>query len=204
MKKWAKKIITILGIIALFWTILTFIAQIEGPEKTAVFGSPNAEKTALVVYDPDLFYNLDEQVCHSFAKGLESNGWLIKVATVAAAKQMDIQSFDLYVFCANTYNWAPDWPITGFIRNLDLNGKQVAAITLGSGSTKRAKRIFESNIKDRGANLLGSKTYWLMRPNDESRIDESNISVAVEMAYDFGRETAQQMESVYNHLKSSD
>ena len=42
-----------------------------------------------------------------------------------------------------------------------------------------------------------------MRPNDESRFDESNIKVAIDMANNFGQETAQQMESVFNHLKSS-
>ena len=152
-----KKILTILGIIAIIWTGLTFIVQFKGVEKMVVFGEANVGREALVVYDPDPLYNLDEQVCESFAKGLVTKGWIAKVATVAAANKLPDQQFDLYVFCANTYNWAPDWAISGFVKKLDLNEKPVAAITLGSGSTKRAKTVFETIIKKQGANLLGFK-----------------------------------------------
>jgi len=202
MKKRTKRILAILGVIAILWTGLTFIVEFTGPEKIAVFGEASEAKEALVVYDPDPIYNLDEQVCQSFAKGLVKKGWNVKVATVAAANKLPEQQFDLYVFCANTYNWAPDWSITKFVKKLGLEGKSVAAITLGSGSTKKSKSVFENMIKDQGANLLDSKTYWLMRPNDESRMEESNIKVALEMANDFGKEIAQRIESISNQVKS--
>ena len=48
-------------------------------------------------------------------------------------------------------------------------------------------------ILDKKANLLDSRPLWLMKPNDESRAKESNVTVAVSMAYSWGAEIAKQM-----------
>ena len=162
--------------------MLTLLVQIYGPEKSFQFGERIATQNALVVYHPDLFYNLDEQICKGFAEGLARQNWLVDVATVKAAKKMEVE-YDLYVFCANTYNWAPDWAISNFIKSHpNLEAKPAVAITLGSGSTGRAKRLLESQIKAKKAKLIDSQTYWLMRPNDETRMGESNVNVAIDMA----------------------
>ena len=63
--------------------------------------------------------------------------------------------------------------------------KAAIAITLGSGSTSRSKRMLEDYINGTGAELIASRTYWLLRPNDESRMDESNVAVACDRVYDF-------------------
>lgn len=150
-------------------------------------GNPASIKKALVIYNPDLFYNLDEHICIAFAEGLFENGWYSKVATVSLAEKLSEDPFDLYVFCANTYNWAPDWPTRNFIENHSgLRGKNVVAITLGSASTERAQRVLETVIKNKGTHLIGSQVFWLMRPNDESQTEVSNVEIGVEMAREFG------------------
>ena len=59
-----------------------------------------------------------------------NQGMNVNVATVAAANGLKNQSLDLYVFCANTYNWRPDWPVSRFINKPHpLKGKPVVAIT---------------------------------------------------------------------------
>jgi hypothetical protein len=131
---------------------------------------------------------LDEQVCISFAKGLGKEGWHSLVATVAAASTFKIEDFDLLVFCANTYNWSPDWPTSRFIKGLDLEKKRVVAITLGSGSTKTSQEQLENLITNKGGHLMGSKSYWLMRPNDETRSNASNVKIANEKAEKFGEQ----------------
>ncbi len=70
-----------------------------------------------------------------------------------------------------------------------------------SGSTNRSKRILEKLIKQKEAKLINSKVYWLMRPNDESKMNESNVNVAVEMANIFGNQVAQYFENEKNNLK---
>ncbi len=176
-----------LGVILLIWVFLSIFVEQKGQRVSNIFGAFQA-RNALIVYDPDPFYNLDEQICLSIAKGLSENDWGVKVVSVAAANNIENETFDLYVFCANTYNWAPDMAVSNYIDEHDkLQNKDVLAITLGAGSTLRSQRVLEDIIRKKGSNLIDSKSYWLLKPNDENRINESNVAVAVEMARELGR-----------------
>ena len=193
-----KKLLKVTGFTLLavgaVWTTLTIWAESAGPARSWKLGNPAAKKRALIVYDPDPFYNLDEQVSRSFGQALADNGMQVTVATVKADKKSPEQSIDLYVFCANTYNWAPDWSVSNFIKKeIQLNGKAVVAITVGSGGTESAQKGLEKLILNRKATLLDSRSLWLMKPNDEARGKESNIAVAVSMAYAWGQAIAKQM-----------
>ena len=180
--------------ILIFWLILTVWAQYAGGTKVAIVGDKDAAKRALIVYNPDPFYNLDEQVCTSFAEGVAGHDFTSKVATIKAAKN-DTDDYDLYVFCANTYNWSPDWLIQRYIKKYpNLEVKNAVAITLGSGSTKRAKRLLDRTLCNRNVVLLDSREYWLNRPNDESRMEEKNVKVANDLARQFGDEIGRQIE----------
>ncbi|MBT8184185.1 MAG: hypothetical protein KJN76_05050 [Eudoraea sp.] len=177
--------------IALLWIGLTIYVQAPGSAQTFSYGNADVGRTALIVYDPDPFYNLDEQLCKSFAEGLATKSWQVRVATVRAADQINADETDLFVFCANTYNWAPDRGIKNFITSAAaLKEKPVVAITLGSGSTARASRLLEELITSQGGQLLSSKQYWLMRPNDEGVADKSNIAIAKEQVFLLGTEIA--------------
>lgn len=182
MKTFLKRLVKILLVIVVLWVLLTIWAEGVGPKRIFQLGTAGNKGTVLIVYDPDPFYNLDRQVCEAFGKVLADSGWKINMATVAAAEQFNDSSVNLYVFCANTYNWAPDWAVTRFIKTEALlSGKKAVAITLGGGSTRRAKRVFENIIKSKNAHLIDSKTFWLWKPNDESRMKERNVEVAVDM-----------------------
>lgn len=182
--------------IASVWIVVTFWAESTGAKKSWELGSKASTKKVLIVFDPDPFYNLDEQVSRSFGKALADNGLNVRVATVKAAKELANQPFDLYVFCANTYNWHPDWAVTDFIKEqVALEGKSVVAITLGSGSTETSQKALEDLIINMKANLIDSHSLWLFKPNDESRMKESNIKVSVSMAYAQGEKIAKQFES---------
>lgn len=190
-----KKLLKVTGIsvlaIGVVWTILTVWAERVGPKRSWQLGPQTAKKRVLIVYDPDPFYTLDEQVSRSFGQALADHGMRVTVASVAAASELDNQSIDLYVFCANTYNWRPDWAVTDFIqKQANLDGKSVVAITVGSGSTEDSQKALETLIRDKKANLLDSHSLWLLKPNDESRGTESNVAVSVSMAYSWGNELA--------------
>jgi ABC-type Fe3+ transport system substrate-binding protein len=180
--------------IAVLWIILTIYVQAPGNAEMFTYGNSNKGKTALIVYDPDPFYNLDEQLCKSFAEGLTQKSWQARVATVSAAEQLNTGEIDLFVICANTYNWAPDSAVKHFIANTGaIKGMPVVAITLGSGSTARASRLLEALITKRGGQLITSKQYWLMRPNDEAVTDKSNVDMAKEHVFLLGKEIGIQL-----------
>lgn len=184
-------LIYIVGGILLFWVILTIITQYIGRADTFEVEENAQALRAALIYNPDPYYNLDEQVCNSFGEGLQEAG--IAYAVVPTQNFNTNVEFDLYLFCANTYNWAPDWGIQQLIRQLDLTNKPVAAITVGAGSTQAAKRKLERLLNKQSAQLLGSETYWLLRPNDEHRPDEDNVFVAMDLAKSFGEKIGEQI-----------
>jgi hypothetical protein len=194
MKKNLKRLGLTLALILVAWTVLTFWVESKGPARSVELGGSQNGQRALIVYDPDPFYNLDQQVCEAFGQSLANNGWKVMVATVTAVNKKQTDHFDLYVFCANTYNWSPDWSVRDFIiDNQSLDKKNIVAITLGAGTTGRSKRILESLIKDKHANLIDSRAFWLWRPNDESAIQESNVVMAVNLTKEWADTISKQI-----------
>ena len=174
------------------WILLTVWVQRTAANKTWQVGNAATGPLALIVFNPDPIYNLDEQISLAFGQALAKHKFRVQIATVTAAMRI-VDQPDLFVLCANTYNWRPDQAISNFVRSHSLSGKKVIAITLGSGSTEASQRRFENLIKEKKANLIGSKSFWLMKPNDETRMDESNVNVATEMAYQWGEEIAKRL-----------
>ncbi len=168
--------------------------SLRGKEELGIAAS---DKRALIIYDPDPFYNLDEQVCLSFGRALSDSGLFVNVATAAAAGEIiNAPAFDVYVICANTYNWRPDWAITRFIEEHGpWEQKSIVAITLGSGSTASSQKKLEKLIVKYGGKIMDSRSLWLMRPNDESRMEESNVEVARSIAYRWGLDIAGRVKS---------
>ena len=133
-----------------------------------------------MVYDPDPFFNLDERVCRSFGEALGEKGMEANVLSVAAAREIQLSSYDVYIFCAITYNWGPDLAVTNYIKEQKtLDNKPVIAIILGAGSTSLSGERLEQLIVDHHGRIIDSRAVWLVRPNDESRLNESNVQVAV-------------------------
>ena len=186
MQPFGHTMIKILSTIVFIWVGLTFYVQIDGKVFQEEFGVPSVKDSVLIVFDPDPFYNLDQQVCRSMAKSLAREGWFAVVSSVSLAKSIQVP-YDAYVICANTYNWEPDWAVTRFIyQSPFLKNRPVTAITLGAGSTGRAQSVLEDKLRAKEARLILSDSYWLLRPNDESMMEESNVEVAKNMATELG------------------
>ncbi|MDX2045437.1 MAG: hypothetical protein SFU87_01540 [Chitinophagaceae bacterium] len=183
MKKFLRRALYVMLAVVVVWIILTIWAKAEGGTKQWSYGNNSAPQKILIVYDPDPFYNLDEQVCKAFGEPLAIKGVQVTVATVAAATKMESRRFNGYVFCANTYNWQPDWAVSRFIKNHQgLKDKPAIAITLGAGSTAASQKALEKLILKKEAHLAVSCSFWLLKPNDESKMNESNVKVATVMA----------------------
>lgn len=190
-----RYLVAALILVVVGWTALTIYVETTGPSKQWAFESGNAKKTALVIFDPDPFYNLDEQVCKSFGKALAESEINAQVATVAAAEQFKSKEFDVIIYCANTYNWRPDWAVISYIEDhgVSFQNSSIVGITLGAGSTEASKEHLEKIIINSGGKLVGSYSLWLRRPNDETRIKEPNVEVAVAMAHDWGKQIAEKI-----------
>ena len=190
MKKFSKMIYITLGLLAL-WVLITVVTQFTGKADSLAIGDLlTAQKTAVIIYNPDPFYDFDRQICESFAEGLAKEGVASLILPTNQFKGMT-QDYSLYVFCANTYNYAPDWNISRLIRKMDLNDKPTVAITVGAGTTNQAQRKLENRLLKQKAKLIDSRTYWVLRPNEDSRIEEDNVVVARDMADQFGMAMAQ-------------
>jgi hypothetical protein len=195
MKKLLKVIIYSCLAIVVAWGLLTLWVEAEGTEYTWSTGNPASESKVLIVYDPDPIYDLDKKVCASLAEGFKEKNIFVTIATVAAARKLDCQTYGTYVLCANTYNWRPDWAVTGFIKAIDLKNKKVFAITLGAGSTEASQNALEKLLIYKGAKILESHPLWLWRPNDESNLKESNVEIARAQAKKWAAEIAEKIPS---------
>jgi hypothetical protein len=192
-RKLLRYLFGLLFILLVLWGVLTLYVEQKGPERNVDLGNVNGNRNALVVFDPDPFYNLDEQVCRAFGEGLALNNFRVKVASVTTAEKLRKDDYDLFVFCANTYNWRPDWAITSFAKEVIRleEGKPVIAITLGAGSTESAEQALAKLVVNSGGKLLNSYTLWLWRPNNSQTSKYSNVEVAVSRAFEWGTETSQ-------------
>lgn len=178
-----KKIVKWVAAILFIWIVLTVWVEKEGPYDTWNMGNLESSKKALVLYDPDPFYNLDQQICEAVGSVLADNDFNVTLATVAAIKEIKTTDYQLYVFCANTYNWEPDWAICRAIeKQIPIAHKSAIAITVGAGSTTNSQKVLEKLIENKKAKLLGSKSFWLWKPNDTARTEESNVKVALEIS----------------------
>jgi hypothetical protein len=197
MKKkiFIRYLIATIVLVIIGWTALTIYVEKTGPSRQWTLESENGQSTALVVFDPDPFYNLDEQVCLSFGKALAENGINVQIATVAAAEQLKSKKFDVIIYYTNTYNWRPDWAVANYIEDCNNTSQHISsvAITLGAGSTEASQKHLETVITASGGKLIGSYSLWLWRPNDEKKMKEPNVEVAVGMAYDWGKQIAKQI-----------
>lgn len=189
MKKTLLTFSALVVILVGVWGILTWSVQKERPARVTTYGFDDCTHQALIVYNPDPMYNLDEQVCRAFAKGLVSQNWTATVATVSGAKQLNPTDFNLLVVCANTYNFAPDKVVMNYIAEHNLTAVKAVGMVVGSGTTEQAKKRLQAALAKARVELLSMEDYWLLRPNDETAPAElSNVEVAIQQAQTLGSE----------------
>lgn len=177
-----KNTMIVITLISAFWVLLTFYVQNFGNEVSLQIGDESTcVRNALIVLNPDPIYDFDKQICMSTASGLNTRNICSKIVSVENAPR-DVSKFDVVVFCSNTYNFQPDWKVTKYIKRIELSNIDVVAITLGAGSTETAQKSLEKLLVERNANILSSNSYWLLKPNDETRAKEDNIEIARVMA----------------------
>ncbi|MEM7573706.1 MAG: hypothetical protein AAF433_12425 [Bacteroidota bacterium] len=196
--KWLRGLFFTLFTGVLIWLGLTMYVQMPNGHYIASFGPDTAPQRALILYDADPFDNLDQQLSTAFASGLTNRGWNATVSTVKAIRKEPLFDYDLYVFCANTYNGEPDWTISHYLRSeIDLSGKAVVGICVGAGATARAQRTLECKINKAGGFLLDARSFSLARPNDSDDQSKLQLEAARTQVMEWAAElVAQQLVAV--------
>jgi hypothetical protein len=143
---------------------------------------------ALVLYHPSRDAAFSDDLSLAVAEGLAAAGLAVDRATLTSLTPERPGGYAIVAVVSNTYYWAPDRPTLRYLRRARLEGTPVLGIIGGAGSTRRSERLLEAALEGAGATVLGTRSYWLLRPNDDTRTDESNRDVALELARQFARD----------------
>lgn len=180
MKRAFKISLYVVIVLGMVWIGLTLWVQQPG-EARLYQRNENSVRSMWIIYDPDPIYDLDRQIAEALADTWAQYPWQVNVATVAAMPD-NVSGAEVFVFIANTYNWRPDWAVTKAIDRCELTNKKCFAIALGAGSTEDALTHLIERLKTYGAQVLDGKSFWLLRPNDEQRMEADNVPVALDVA----------------------
>lgn len=186
MRKTIKLALWILAIAVASVTIL-----VEFPSAFVIEEIKNAAgPKALILYHPSRDTRFSDDLSLALAQGLHQGGVQVDRATMSPGTPDAFHSYRLIAIVSNTYYWTPDLPTLWYLRRAHLKSNALIGLIGGSGATDRAKEILAQSLRDTGSTLIGVRSFWLLRPNDKSRLSEPNRGVALDLARQFGRETA--------------
>lgn len=173
-------------LLAALAVVSVMVQREAAPEQQALGGA--GPRKALVLYHPSRDARFSDELSLALAAGLKDAGLAVERATLTAALPSQPQGYALLVVVSNTYYWAPDLPTQHYLARARLQGQAAVGVIGGAGATARSQRLLEEALRASGAQVLGVRSWWLMRPNDENRLSEPNRAVALEKARAFGAE----------------
>jgi hypothetical protein len=182
-----KKILKIFGVMVLLALVaITITVEREADYRLETLGNSGV-KSALVLYHPSRDAHFSDELSLAVAEGLVTTGLSVDRATMTNKTPSEFKHYALIVVVSNTYYWTPDLPTLNYLDRAQLTDIPVIGVIGGAGATARSERLLGEALADSGARVLHTQSYWIFRPNDESRMSESNRAVAKELARQLGR-----------------
>jgi hypothetical protein len=175
------------GILGVGLAIVSVVVQTEGDYVLEDLGGDGPGR-ALVLYHPSRDARFSDDLSLAVAEGLQEVGLSVHRATVTSGTPRQPQGYTMIVVVANTYYWTPDRPTRRYLARARLGGTPVLGLMAGAGSTGRAERVLAEALRETGAEVIATRSFWLWRPNDENRTDEPNRGVALQLATRLGAE----------------
>jgi hypothetical protein len=192
MKKGLKTIAWVLmsltGVGLLGAAVVTVVVERESRYTSESLGGAGPRR-ALILYHPSRDAHFSEEISAALAEGFKSAGLRVDRATLTRETPSSPAGYDVIAVVSNTFWSMPDLPTLRYLKRARWEGVLVVGLICGSGSTDQSERILAERLRLTGARLLGTHSYWIMRPNDESRMQEPNRQVARDLARQFGSET---------------
>jgi hypothetical protein len=149
--------------------------------------SEGSETRALILYHPSRDARFSDDLSLAVARGFETAGLAVDRATLTTDTPEHPEGYAIVAVVSNTYFWTPDRPTRRYLERARLEGIPVIGLIGGAGATVRSQRLLAGALGGAGATILDVRSYWLLRPNDESRMDEPNRAVALDLAETFAR-----------------
>ena len=120
MKNSTKIILKVILVFLLLWIIIALMVETEGPYRKTEIGRQTSTNKVLIVYDPDPFYNLDQQLCESLGNVLANNNFNVTIASVAAVNQLntDVYSSQPPMPVSVTLTTSATSPLTSNLANV--------------------------------------------------------------------------------------
>jgi hypothetical protein len=169
---------------------LTLYVQAEADYKLERLADQGAVR-ALVLYHPSRDAAFSEDLSQAFAQGLMEKGFAVDRATMTGETPARPEGYALIAVVSNTFYLRPDWPTMRYLERADFKGLRAVGLMGGAGTTESAARLLEEALKTAGADVVAVRSFWISRPNDETRTNEANRDVAKDMARKFGVEAAE-------------
>jgi hypothetical protein len=187
LKKAVIWIVVILLIAALGITAYVETEANYRHETISGTGSPKV----LVLYHPSRDAGFSDEVSLAVAQGFKDAGLAVDRATMTGKTPASPQDYALVAVVSNTYWSHPDIPTMGYLGRARWHGMGAIGLMCGAGSTTSAEHRLKEALQKSGATVLAMRSFWVFRPNDESRRDQPNRDVARQLAHDMGFKTGQ-------------
>ena len=185
-----KRIALVLALtLAAALAIVSVIVEVEGEYRHELLGG-GGKGRALVLFHPSRDAHFSDDLSLAFSEGLREAGFAVERATLTSETPSRPEGYVLIGVVSNTYYWTPDLPTLRYLKRARLEGVAVVGLIGGAGSTGRSERVLHEALRRTGARVIQTRSFWLWRPNDESRGSESNRHVALQMAKQLGTESA--------------
>jgi hypothetical protein len=185
MKKWALfSILVLLAGLA----VITVMVELEGAYQQESLGGEGPAK-ALVLFHPSRDARFSDELSLALSDGLKEAGFSVERATLTQDTPGAPKEYALIAVVSNTYWWTPDLPTLHYLARARLDGIAAIGLIGGAGATGRSRQMLDDALRQTGAKVIQTRSFWLFRPNDETRMSEDNRAVARELAKRFGLET---------------
>lgn len=175
---------------------ISTVVELEADPRNEILAEGNIPgRNALIIMHPSWLDGFQEELTAAFAMSLAAKGWRVERMRARSDQIPELAAFQLIVIGTNTYYWRPDLPTKRVLAQLNLESKRVVGIVSGAGSTDWAVASLRQLIVESHGEVLEVRPYWLWRPNDETRMEEPNREVAVDLARQFGHWADEQMKA---------
>jgi hypothetical protein len=181
---WKKIVLALILLVALGGASITWWVEHEGAYASDQLYSGPADK-ALILYHPSRDAHFADDLTRAIAAGLFRANFAVERRTLTGKTDPHPRGFAVIAIVSNTFYASPDWPTMRYLARADLAGTPTIAVIGGSGNTDRAQRKLDHAIRLAGGRLLGSRAYWLARPNAPGQAGQSNRAVARKLAREF-------------------
>ena len=166
-----------LGVAAILTAGITIHVQREADPRTETV-SETGDRRAVVLFHPSRDAGFSDDLSLAIATKLAEDGFRVDRVTMTGQTPAIWPGVDIVAVVSNAYFWAPDRPTRHYLARADFSGQPVLGVIGGAGATGRSERRLHEALQATGGDVLAVGSAWILRPNDEARMDEDNRTVA--------------------------